>query len=209
MAWDNQLFFLVNRLAEFSWIRTVAPAITWLGDWRFISFVLLFFLILNLKSRFLKPRIRAVMLMVVAISVLHSSLKPLFNIPRPYLALGSDVVSYYGEHMWSDSSGATPISRLCPGWNGSCVRDTRPVDPSFPSGHALLVFGFVGLLWSHRKLRWLVLSLAVLVGFSRIILGYHYPLDVIAGGLLGFMIGYLGQRYFGPLDRPKMVDHTV
>ncbi len=67
-----------------------------------------------------------------------------------------------------------------------------PGSPSFPSGHALYaasVFGgLVALLaprLKHRALRIVVWSVAIalilLVGFSRIYLGVHYPSDVLAG----------------------------
>ncbi|MDP7260639.1 MAG: phosphatase PAP2 family protein, partial [archaeon] len=42
---------------------------------------------------------------------------------------------------------------------------------------------------------WILYSLAALVGVSRIYLGYHYPLDVIFGALLGYGIGWLALKY--------------
>ena len=63
---------------------------------------------------------------------------------------------------------------------------------SFPSGHALVTFCFVGFLAGiialHVKARWLrwtvwtiASTIIVLVGLSRIYLGVHYPSDVLAG----------------------------
>lgn len=58
-------------------------------------------------------------------------------------------------------------------------------EASFPSDHATVFFtlGFGLMLSSLRKLGVLVLLLGVLVGWSRVYLGVHFPLD-IAGALL-------------------------
>lgn len=64
---------------------------------------------------------------------------------------------------------------------------------SFPSGHAMassaLAFGIMALLWNTRW-RWLAILLGslliVVVGFTRIYLGVHYPSDVVAGWCVSF-----------------------
>jgi undecaprenyl-diphosphatase len=69
---------------------------------------------------------------------------------------------------------------------------------SFPSGHAFMSVCFYGLLmliiWKEEKphpvLKWvlllLVISLLLLIGFSRIYLRVHYFTDVLAGFCIGF-----------------------
>lgn len=63
---------------------------------------------------------------------------------------------------------------------------------SFPSGHATLAMA-MAVVFAHHfpKARGSVYLLAVLVGFSRIYFGVHYLSDVLAGFLLGAVIGYL------------------
>ncbi|MCF6302121.1 MAG: phosphatase PAP2 family protein [Devosiaceae bacterium] len=62
---------------------------------------------------------------------------------------------------------------------------------SFPSGHASTMFAFAtGVIFLFPKLRWWVLSLAALVGLSRIIIGMHYPTDIFAGFLFGIIAAF-------------------
>lgn len=86
---------------------------------------------------------------------------------------------------------------------------TGPSDYSFPSGHAAGSFAvalfLIGALWpipkdegvreKRRALRRehffavMLVGLAALIAFSRIVLGVHYPLDVALGGTLGGLVG--------------------
>ena len=74
----------------------------------------------------------------------------------------------------------------------------RSTDPhSFPSGHAarstMLAVVAVGLgpLWLGLAL----LIWAPLVGLARIILGVHYPSDILAGMVLGLILGVLAVLF--------------
>jgi membrane-associated phospholipid phosphatase len=64
---------------------------------------------------------------------------------------------------------------------------------SFPSGHAVIAFGIVALLWPYLRRRWqlVVLALAVLNSVARVYLGAHAPLDVIGGACAGLAVGAL------------------
>jgi undecaprenyl-diphosphatase len=66
---------------------------------------------------------------------------------------------------------------------------------SFPSGHTLLAFIVLGGVWHlDRRLAYVWLPCAVLVGLSRIYLGVHFPSDVLAGAALGFAPTYFLSR---------------
>jgi undecaprenyl-diphosphatase len=84
-----------------------------------------------------------------------------------------------------------------------------PSTTSFPSGHATSTFGAavtVSRMWPQTRVLWW--TIAVLIGYSRIYLGHHYPLDVAGGALLGVAIAFwvLGGRhratYASTLPRP-------
>jgi undecaprenyl-diphosphatase len=60
---------------------------------------------------------------------------------------------------------------------------------SFPSGHTMHAVSFAILYTSHVPvLLWIMAPFAVLVGASRVVLGLHYPSDVVAGALLGMLL---------------------
>jgi len=60
---------------------------------------------------------------------------------------------------------------------------------SFPSGHTLhaVAFSIVAIAY-YPALAWLLVPFTLLVATSRVVLGLHYPSDVLAGGALGALI---------------------
>ncbi len=66
-------------------------------------------------------------------------------------------------------------------------------DSSFPSGHTLEAFAIaaaLSLLFSKKKIVISVYLWAMLVAYSRMALGVHYPSDVLAGVIIGTFIGW-------------------
>ena len=71
----------------------------------------------------------------------------------------------------------------------------------FVSSHAANTFGlaaFVGLLLKpfYKHVLLILLIWALVVSYSRIYLGVHYPLDIIMGASLGVFIGYYVHRLY-------------
>jgi undecaprenyl-diphosphatase len=82
-----------------------------------------------------------------------------------------------------------------------------PTDHSMPSGHAAGSFAFA-LFVTHVLLARsprpgyavagsiALIVLAACIGVSRVVLGFHFPLDVVAGAVLGGTMGGLAGRRF-------------
>jgi len=72
------------------------------------------------------------------------------------------------------------------------VRGAAPLDRySFPSGHTLHAVSFsILIIASFPQLAWLCAPFAALVAASRVVLGLHYPSDVVAGALIGAALSW-------------------
>lgn len=69
----------------------------------------------------------------------------------------------------------------------------KPLDKfSFPSGHTLhaVVFGLVAINY-YPALSFVIMPFVSMVALSRVVLGLHYPSDVLAGALIGSLIAAL------------------
>jgi len=62
----------------------------------------------------------------------------------------------------------------------------------FPSNHAANISTAMAvLIFFYRKFKYIFISLAIIVSFSRIYVGVHYPIDVIAGIFIGILLAFL------------------
>ena len=84
------------------------------------------------------------------------------------------------------------IARPRPCWLDHSVTllIASPTDYSFPSGHTLSsAIGATVLTKTNRKFGWAAIPLAAVIAFSRLYLFVHYPSDILAGAVLGVVIG--------------------
>lgn len=78
-------------------------------------------------------------------------------------------------------------------------------DSSFPSFHTAASFSLATVFAKeYPSMRIPLFGLASIIGFSRVYLGEHYPSDVVAGAVLGYLVGrivlsqqdYLNRLHF-------------
>lgn len=165
---DEKAFALAHSLINDS-TTSIMEFITFFGSHYFLvpaNLILCAYFLLRKKSRY-SIKISAIALSSLLIMV---GLKLLFNRHRPLIPL------------------LEPARGL-----------------SFPSGHAFMSVCFYGLLmiiiWKEEKphpmLKWvlllLVISLLLMIGFSRIYLRVHYFTDVLAGFCIGFFWLFLSS----------------
>ena len=77
---------------------------------------------------------------------------------------------------------------------------SRSTDPSFPSDHAVMAGAVAaGVLLAHRKLGLVAVCLAVLMAATRVYVGAHFPLDVVAGLAVGAIVALASYAVARPL----------
>ena len=188
---DRSVFYLINSRFQNPVFDFLMPLITDVKQWKI---PVVFLLWVGLGLRFVFPLLKGgtlddgaedlartlkrgtVVLLMLAIGVgagdaaTHRLLKPLFGRIRPCAVL-------HGVNLLA-----------------SCNHSF-----SLPSGHAVNSVALAVILGSmYPRLTPVVVLLAFLVCYSRVYVGVHYPLDVVAGALVGYAFGksavYLVER---------------
>jgi undecaprenyl-diphosphatase len=159
---DREVFVcgLLNRISHRPKVKTFFFAISGLGDGG-AWYVLIVALPLIYGQSGLATSLEMVKIGVVNLA-LYKLVKHVTGRPRPCAVSASITV------------GAAPLDQY-----------------SFPSGHTMHAVAFSIVATAHHpELAWMLGPFSSLIALSRMVLGLHYPTDVIAGALVG---GYVAS----------------
>jgi len=157
---DHWLFHLINLASANPFFDWLMPLVSNKSFWLIPILISLGLLFFLGKKRGKIAALLVILTIVTADPVCARILKPTFKRIRPSHAL-SDV------HLVGKKGGKY----------------------GFPSNHAANVTGAMTILFFfYRRYKYLFGSLSLVVGYSRIYLGVHYPADVIVGMLIGVLV---------------------
>ncbi len=146
----------------------VVPAPLWrlLSMFGEWSLVIAALLLLAQRRPSLFPSLLVAVLLGIGSAIL---LKAAFAVPRPFLVL--------------------PVGSVR-------LLDVVPGNGALPSGHAMASALLAGVLAQGRRWWWqaALMALVLLVCWSRIAIGVHWPLDVLVGAVLGWAIARVCVR---------------
>jgi undecaprenyl-diphosphatase len=160
LAWDERLFRLVNKNWGNPTLDLVMPFVTDARNYIILFIVAAIILVVIGRLHGFRFLVLAVVSIVVADAISTHVFKAFFLRSRP--------------------CGALEGVKLLVGCTNSA---------SFPSNHAVNASVLATLVMLYIPRLWLpAMALALLVGYSRIYVGVHYPLDVLLGGVLGIVV---------------------
>lgn len=111
------------------------------------------------------------------------------------LAPLATAVAYVGSELLKSVLRQERPCREVPGATVSLAACPPPGDWSFPSNHATIAgAAAVALALTRPVLLWLTAPLALLMAFSRVFVGVHYPHDVAAGLAFGALVAVAAVR---------------
>ncbi len=208
---------MINAGWSHPWLDPVFSVLTYFGLGSVLTVLGLIGLLVFDRRHALKNLLIIAVVVLIGGQLVQSA-KSLVDRPRPLgdPALGADLEqAVHGRAIGGFAKLDVPLRPADPPL--ACAPQLHVIGPpwkhrSFPSGHAQAVFGVAtALLFIYRRRwMWLFYLAAAAVGLSRIYIGVHYPLDVLAGAAIGIANSWIllawTRKYTGlGLPRPRGV----
>ncbi|WP_066639639.1 phosphatase PAP2 family protein [Desulfolucanica intricata] len=171
-TFDAALFNFINHELQNPVLDWVMPVMSCVGSGGAIWFCTALMLYFFVPQRGKRIAVLIVLAFLLSNLIANELLKDLFARQRPFLTL--------------------PDVR---------VLIKQPLSYSFPSGHAATSFASAFVIAKKiRPMALPVVFMALAIAFSRIYVGVHYPLDVAAGGMIGWLCALIVLRNEKKLD---------
>lgn len=169
-AVDSRLFLFLNGLHT-DWLDPVMVAITGIKLWIPVYLLLAYLVIKQYGKKSIWIFLAMGLLILCTDQLSAHVCKPLFHRLRPCFNPELD--------------GLVHLPKGLPGGRYG-----------FVSSHAANTFGLAAFLTaalrkSYRSIGWWLFAWALISSYSRIYLGVHYPGDILAGAVLGILIGLI------------------
>ena len=80
-------------------------------------------------------------------------------------------------------------------------------EPTFPSGHASFYFALSTIIYGYNKKAGILFYIAsFLISISRVFVGVHWPSDILAGAVLGIIMGLILNKVFKKIHPLKFLE---
>jgi undecaprenyl-diphosphatase len=172
LEWDRDLLLWLNSFHT-DWLDTIMYWITKTFVWAPLYVFLIVLVIKNYKKESWIILLGAALVVILCDQTTSTFMKPFFARLRP-----------------SQEPSLQGIIHLVNGYTGGKY--------GFSSGHAANTFGTALFVWlalrSYYKWIALIFIWAMLMTYTRIYLGVHYPTDILVGGAIGLFYGWLSFK---------------
>ena len=170
---DGQILLLIQEYIRNPILDPIMIFITTLGNGGIFWILLTLVLLLNKRTRHLG--ITCALSLILMLFINNIFIKNIVARTRPYEVI-----------------------------EGLTILVSKPVDFSFPSGHTASSFAVAVVLMKECKSKWkyAALVLAILIAFSRLYVGVHYPTDVLGGLILGTLYAFIAMFIINRIKFP-------
>jgi len=163
----NLDYFIFQQINQFAgrWPIIDAIAIFIATKLEYLLLACLVFYFIKDYRKYTPIIIKAIGAAIVSRFVIVEVVRQLYYRPRPFLVHNVNLLVRYGN------------------------------EPSFPSGHASFYFAIATVVYMYNKKTGIAFFAAsFFIVLARVFVGIHWPSDILAGAIIGIIVGYLAAR---------------